>query len=132
MERSSFKCGHVNPMSHGEEFDRSRTRGHSLIYSRYDVTSRITRTSKTGDWTGVPRSQMPPSGAGPCYACMVATTTDTVPGHTNYPSGRCDAGLVCLRHEPVRRFFAYVTYVVGGHSGVNQKVLCDAHHQVLA
>lgn len=136
MERTCPKCGHVNPHATGEEFDRCPAHGCGLIYSRYDATAalrdRIARARQTGDWTGVPRNQIPPQELGRALAHMVATTTDTVPGHTitqvvDVVSAECAYGMNLFKD-----FFANVTDVVGGRSGATQKVLRDARRQVMA
>lgn len=136
MQRTCPKCGHVNLHASGEELDKCPAYGCGLIYSRYDevaaLRDRITRARQTGDWTGVPRNQIPPQELGRAMAHMVVTTTDTVPGHTitkvvDVVSAECAYGMNLFKD-----FFANVTDVVGGRSGSTQKVLRDARRQVMA
>lgn len=77
-------------------------------------------------------TKYPPQELGRALAHMVATTTDTVPGHTitqvvDVVSAECAYGMNLFKD-----FFANVTDVVGGRSGATQKVLRDARRQVMA
>lgn len=136
MERTCPKCGHVNRHATGEALDSCPARDCGLIYSRYDeaaaLRDRITRARQTGDWTGVPRNQIPSQELGRAISCLIATTTESVPGHAitqvvDVVSAECAYGM-----DLFKDFFAKVTDVVGGRSDSTQKVLRDARRQVMA
>ena len=128
------KCAHVNPSATGLASDACPACG--LIYSKFDdavaIRNKVARARTSGDWSGIPHQHIPAEYRAQAAAQMPVTTTPMLPGFTiakalDVVSAECAFGMNLLKD-----FYAGVTDVIGGRSGVTQKVLRDARRQAMA
>lgn len=128
------KCGHVNQDARGDPLDTCPAC--QLIYSRYDsaaaLRDRIFRARSNGDWSDIPRDQIPAEFLPQAAASVVVTTTPIVPGRAvaevvDVVSGECVYGVNVLRD-----MLASVVDVTGGRNGTAETVLRDARLAAVA
>lgn len=134
MEQTCPKCSHVNLAATGEPLDTCPACG--LIYSRYDAAGamreRIFRARNTGDFSGIPRDQIPQDLLAQAASGVIVTTTPIVPGRAvaqvlDVVSGECVYGVNVLRD-----LLAAAVDITGGRNGSAQKVLRDARIAAIA
>lgn len=127
------KCEFVNPHAQGLVTDACPSCG--LIYAKFDpanaMLQKMMKARKTGDWSGIPRNEIPTNMIGHAASTIKVTTTPHVPG---FVVGGL-IGLVSAERVYGMNIFkdllANVTDVVGGQSGTTQKALQDARNEVI-
>ena len=128
MQVTCPKCNHVNVAASGDPLDSCPSCG--LIYSRFDAAAamreRIFRARNTGDFSGIPRDQIPQDLWPQAAAGVIVTTTPIVPGRAvaqvlDVVSGECVYGVNVLRD-----LLSAAVDITGGRNGSAQKVLRDA------
>lgn len=128
MQVTCPKCSHINETATGDPVDACPSCG--LIYSRFDATAAmrecIFRARNTGDFSAIPRNQIPPDLWPQAAAGVIVTTTPMVPGRAvvqvlDVVSGECVYGVNVLRD-----LLAAALDITGGRNGSAQKVLRDA------
>lgn len=134
MQVTCPKCSHINTEATGNPLDTCPSCG--LIYSRFDAAAamreRIFRARNTGDFSGIPRDQIPQELWSQAAAGVIVTTTPIVPGRAvaqvlDVVSGECVYGVNVLKD-----LLATAVDLTGGRNGVAQKVLRDARVAAIA
>lgn len=128
------KCKYVNAAATGDALEACPQCG--LIYSRFDeaaaMRERIFRARNTGDFSGIPRDQIPQELWPQAAAGVIVTTTPIVPGRAvaqvlDVVSGECVYGVNILKD-----LLAAAVDITGGRNGSAQKVLRDARIAAIA
>ncbi|MDH1333249.1 heavy metal-binding domain-containing protein [Comamonas thiooxydans] len=134
MQVTCPKCNHVNVAASGDPLDSCPSCG--LIYSRFDAAAamreRVFRARNTGDFSGIPRDQVPQELWPQAAAGVIVTTTPIVPGRAvaqvlDVVSGECVYGVNVLRD-----LLSAAVDITGGRNGSAQKVLRDARTAAIA
>lgn len=107
-----------------------------IIYAKAGPEDRmrhlVAYASKTGDWSRIPRDQIPPHKIPGIVASIPAVTTDILPGRQiirsiDIVTAECAFGMNLFRD-----LFAEVSDTFGGRNKSTQTVLRDAKSRVLS
>lgn len=128
------KCAHVRQATDaGPDYACPKC---GIVYAKYtpatDIQARVLRARNSGDWSGIPREQIPAEYYGHAAARIPMTTTHQLPGFDiaqvlEVVSAECAYGMNIFKD-----LLAGITDVVGGRSGTTQTVLRDARRAVIA
>jgi uncharacterized protein YbjQ (UPF0145 family) len=128
------KCNHIRQSTDsGPDYECPKC---GIVYVKYDqaadMKARVLRARNSGDWTGVPREQIPPEHHPQVASKLPMTTTQQIPGCEvtqilEVISAECAYGMNIFKD-----FFAGITDVVGGRSATMQNTLRDARRTVMA
>lgn len=107
-----------------------------LVYAKFDpaleARQRQLRARTSGDWSGVPFSEIPLAHRAQAAQAVPITTTNEIPGRVTLQaldvvSAECAYGMNIFKD-----LLAGVTDALGGRSGFTQGVLKDASRVVMA
>lgn len=104
---------------------------HQRNQALYEKTRARNHAMATGDWSAIPKEEIPADVHRKLTAQLILTTTHTVPGREigkviDVISAECAYGMNIFRDV-----FAGITDLTGGRSGGTQNVLRDAKNAVM-
>lgn len=127
------KCAHTRqPGDAGPDYECPKC---GIVYAKFspdaDLKNRIFRARGSGDWSGIPRDQIPPEFHALAASKLPMTTTHELPGAeivrtVDVISAECAYGMNIFKD-----MFAGITDVVGGRSAATQNTLRDARKAVM-
>lgn len=131
MEIICPKCNHLRqPTDHAPDYECPKC---GIIYAKFDKAAQEKASARsTGDWSAIPRNQIPPEYMAQAAVHLPITTTHRIPGREvvkvlDVVSAECVFGVNMLKE-----LFSGVTDFLGGRSATIQSTLRDAKRAAIA